>query len=503
MKAEICNAWVVSGALVGILLVIGAPLVLLYAQLSSSALWRDDVPLDDGRRVRACFFFASFAMCACFTAVIPESLSMAERWDRGPTYSGWLVSSMMGGGCIGYIGMWAFSKLSQDATGKFYRPILIACCFVMALCTFVGALLSVSSLVSAAGLALIIRACMGACNGAVTLSARIVLRRISTAQEAPHMMALHTFWAMMGIGLGPVIAALAMLVFTVTSQSFGAGCGMSSPGLEFAGSAGSLASIVIAGAQTAVFFGFPSRQDPGEKQQRLLDEDETAPTEATLSEKIAIVACVFACAPRAMVIAGLEVATAMILEVHYGWSTHEIGLAIGGCFLCCIPQQIVYNQFKDRISPIAWFRIFMALTVVGVALFHEGFSALVFPGSLVGRVVILLLANCILFPCFFLASGISEGLAYGLACREGGGSIFVMSNIALWASLSIDCVGRLLGPPAARWHIHRAGQSGYAWQQLVLTLLAWVVTELFVLPATQRTLTESEPIAREGEKKVA
>ena len=41
---------------------------------------------------------------------------------------------------------------------------------------------------------------------------------------------------------------------------------------------------------------------------------------------------------------------------------------------------------------------------VGAALLHEASADLLFPGSAAGRAAVLLLADCVLFPSFFLAS---------------------------------------------------------------------------------------------------
>merc|ERR1719387_1928560 len=60
---------------------------------------------------------------------------------------------------------------------------------------------------------------------------------------------------------------------------------------------------------------------------------------------------------RAFVFAGLEVASAMILEVEHGWGTKAAGLAISVTFLNVIPLHWIFKKNEERLEPQSWLRI--------------------------------------------------------------------------------------------------------------------------------------------------
>merc|ERR1719191_1528965 len=89
---------------------------------------------------------------------------------------------------------------------------------------------------------------------------------------------------------------------------------------------------------------------------------------------------------------------------------------------------------------------------------------------------VLLAADCMLFPCFYLTDGLLQGIMYSHALPTG--SLLDVNNISIFLIVFANAVGRFLGPPVARWNVENGGQWEYALWQLVICFAAIVLLEL-------------------------
>jgi len=146
-------------------------------------------------------------------------------------------------------------------------------------------------------------------------------------------------------------------------------------------------------------------------------------TEAVLTEQhsvsqcvqqFAVLCCVAVSGMRAMVVSGLEVATAMVLESVYGWGLPCIGWCISTSFLVSIPQRRLYNKLKSAVVVATWVRIAMIAAALGSLMLFPAFTTFLFGDTSNGSFV-LLFADAVLFPSFMLASGLTEGIAATVA----------------------------------------------------------------------------------------
>jgi hypothetical protein len=191
----------------------------------------------------------------------------------------------------------------------------------------------------------------------------------------------------------------------------------------------------------------------------------------------AIIYCLMYSCSRAFVTAGLEAVTVMILQKNLGWSLIRCGFMVSITFLACIPLSWAHSAVGDRISLPSWVRLLNIVAVVGSLLL---FPALAFALNC-DRTIVLITADAILFPALMLASGMVEGLLTLFALPPG--YLLSLDNILLLLCVWIDCVGRFAGPPLARMNVEYQGQTGYAKQQLMVTGVAFLIAEFFLVPA--------------------
>merc|ERR1719160_131680 len=92
--------------------------------------------------------------------------------------------------------------------------------------------------------------------------------------------------------------------------------------------------------------------------------------------------------------------------------------------------------------------------------------------------IVLLTADTVLFPSFFLSDGLMQGIMQQHVFPHGW--FLSTNNVTMLQVLLLDGIGRFLGPPLGRWHVVHGGQQEYASQQLAQCIGGAIITEVVI-----------------------
>ena len=178
---------------------------------------------------------------------------------------------------------------------------------------------------------------------------------------------------------------------------------------------------------------------------------------------------------RALIVSALEAASSLLLEMKYGFRRRMVGLAVGCTFVLGTPLMIGLgriNPGQRQLSEGALMCMLTVATLMFSVLFLQGVGS-VFISGLDGYWTVLL-ADSLLFPTAYTASGIAEGV---LLKHSKPGTLFsAEANIIVDAVLQ-DSIARFFGPPLARWVIDRSnGQNAYAILQAGLCTVSCITS---------------------------
>merc|ERR1719440_317691 len=306
----------------------------------------------------------------------------------------------------------------------------------------------------------------------------LIFVHTTTPEERPAMLSAAVFNVTLGIGLGPLFAS-------VTRRFFYAMTGTNEGAMEAVMCLPLTASLV---SLVAVYFVARGEEyivpDSAE-----MEESSSNAAKGPLVEepdfwprRIAILSCAVVVGIRAAVCAGLEAATAMILETDYQWSLGTVGIAIGLSFMLSVPGRLIFLFLKNRLSVVDTIRLNMLGSLIASVFLFKGVEDLVI-WDRGGSPLALLFAGSILYCAIYQVSGLIEGIMTTFALPTG--SYFTVDNVIMLKLVMLDSVGRTFGPPLARMLVEAGGkeygQGCYAWQQLAMTLLAALITEAVLL----------------------
>ena len=174
---------------------------------------------------------------------------------------------------------------------------------------------------------------------------------------------------------------------------------------------------------------------------------------------------------RALIVSALEAASSLLLEIKYGFSRKDVGLAVGCTFVLGTPLMVCLGQLQNhaKLSDVALLCVLTLVTALPALLFVQGVGSAL--ASNVPGYWWILLADSLLFPTAYTASGLAEGM---LLQHSQVGTLFSAENYTIVNAVLEDGVGRFVGPVLARWLIKQAdGQDAYALLQLGLCGLAF------------------------------
>lgn len=422
-------------------------------------------------------FFGNFI----YSIVLPDSFSLSISMSQNATYSGWIIGIYKGLSLLGL----GFALLLCSVHNKAWIKNIYPCIVTGKVMAFIGSLMFLFIVVyrdtvpHAKEWLLFSRAVAGIGNGIVMIPVELIFVHTTTAAERPTMLSKAVFNVTLGIGLGPLVASAIRQMYSTLS-------GTSQGEIE---AVMALPVVVSMIGLLAVFFvpSAPDFMDVAAVEESVGMADSVTPFVEKpdfSARRVGIISCAFIVGIRAAICAGLEAATAMILERDYVWSRSSVGIAIGLSFMVSVPGRVIFMYMKDRVSIVEQIRLNMGASfIASIFLFKTVGSALTMGTT--GSPEWLLAAGSVLYCAIYQVSGLVEGIMTTFALPRG--SLFTVDNVILLKLIFLDSIGRTFGPPLARMQVEAGGkdhgQDCYAWQQLSMTLAATLLTEAALLRA--------------------
>jgi len=182
---------------------------------------------------------------------------------------------------------------------------------------------------------------------------------------------------------------------------------------------------------------------------------------------------VFWSAQRAFVLAALESAISLILEVESHWRTTTIGMGIGCAVLATFPVTCVVWAMQGQydISQINLMRICAICVVAASVIFFPQVS----DGGQVATPYMMLVGMGVISGAGYMATSIVYSLAMRCALP---GTCYTVENLLILDSVVEDSMARLMAPPFVRYllgeHGRPYGRTLYASSQMLMCILGFV-----------------------------
>jgi len=411
----------------------------------------------------SCMMGLQFVGMLTYSLPILHSLDLATAVARDAAWSGQMVGvfalGIMFGGCI----IWMFLICWPQLWRRWTRTVLLT----GLACSIVGVLLFLSTVLiletgrqnhSAALLLVAARFISGVGQGINAQFNITTLARLTAATERPSRMTTFLFANMMGVGIGPIVAAGVQALQPAR------------PGFA-------LLAWVNLLFLFGMLFWLCRRLPLLEEVPDLLQADANQlmykiSENGFLRQRIVITGCLMMGGLRGYIVAALEVASAMLFEHSFHWDLRFVGVMIALVFLCCAPVKVLYAIHKDRLTTVSWIRCFCCLPLCGTVLLSRANT---------GSGAMLMLADVLTFPTIYLAEGLALGVLQQNLLPDG--SHFADANTSmLYRMLLTNGVGRFCGPWIARWCIQVGGLNLYFKSQLAAILCFWLIFECVVKP---------------------
>jgi len=452
-------------------------------------------PRSYGNAERACVvqMLILFVTNLTFTVIVPTSYLVSRVAGHGATYSGVLIGIYQAGCCLGSFMMWCALQKSPNVW-KSAKPLLVTASTFNVIGGVMYCAISVVAESSANEESLgkivapmpwltvpllISRLVDGFGTGITVQLGQVLIVHLIPSEQRPRWMANLQFASMLGIGFGPLLGSMigCLNICRVPTQH------LTAVGIGYVGFA--LSAFTLAVTRFPSDLGELQDFQPPEEVQTARPGQEDAPSAAAhlcLQAKLedwdrhgrvmVVVGALLMALIRGFVVSGVEASASLLLEVKYHWETNTIGLAVGMCFLFCVPVKLLYNSYEKQLSILNWIRILGSGSVVGGLLLYSWSEA-------AAMAYVLLLGDALLFPTLFLSDGLSAGLMMMSQHLLPKGSLFDVNTVVFFRSIALS-TGRSLGPPLARMVVDSHGQNGYANQQMMAAVAFLIVFEFFV-----------------------
>eukprot|EP00929_Paragymnodinium_shiwhaense_P006998 TRINITY_DN110955_c0_g1_i1.p1 TRINITY_DN110955_c0_g1~~TRINITY_DN110955_c0_g1_i1.p1 ORF type:complete len:544 (+),score=68.72 TRINITY_DN110955_c0_g1_i1:98-1729(+) len=451
----------------------GVAAIVIFGVLLRLGYYMRDQDLAEG--VRCMILLPQFICLVGSTIIVIDSYELAELAGMAPGDSGQLVGLNWGGAALGFTAMWAVLRQRPMVWRECPKSILAVGLSINLLGVSLylyGVHLVEIGKTGASPIHLLKAARLigGVGQGLVAQFMVVTIQTVTSKADMRDQMTRVFFINAIGVGAGPIIAGLSHYLAACPAGNFSFKV---APMVQL--------TLTLAGL-VAVLQLFPSMEA------LVLPESSAPPASATAEDDVdnsallrrrylLIAACVAVFVLRNYIASGVEVGSALMLERDYSMDRRVVGLAIGMTFMAAIPVRMLYEQFKDSLSMIGWFRVFACFAIVGAAFLLRGVSQLL-PGG-----AAILMGDSIIFPCAFLADGLSYGVLMVNVFADG--SLLDKNHCALYCNGLGMGVGRLCGPWLARYQLEVMGHSGqdsYALAQMLACALSLVIFELGIRP---------------------
>eukprot|EP00746_Dinoflagellata_sp_MGD_P155695 gnl/MRDRNA2_/MRDRNA2_85512_c0_seq2.p1 gnl/MRDRNA2_/MRDRNA2_85512_c0~~gnl/MRDRNA2_/MRDRNA2_85512_c0_seq2.p1 ORF type:complete len:613 (-),score=61.53 gnl/MRDRNA2_/MRDRNA2_85512_c0_seq2:356-2194(-) len=430
----------------------------------------DRTPVSTARSLQ---LFLRFQNAILFSIVILDSYRIAMSIGRGAVYSGFLIGANGLGMFAGCAVAWLFMRRYPHIWRTPCMMFLPALC-----CNFVGQTLFTTSIflihswkspeqvLALQWMLIVARVITGLGAGLLEIPSRHIITHTAPPSERPEEMQRYFLWQTTGMGVGPLAAALAAVIFHLMP------CSTQVAGLGVMAAIALVIPVIALGSLMCM----PSLEsvadfDPPDAADALEDPVGTKSSEKLVRYVVLVCALLHACG-RAFFCSSLEAATSLLFEVEFQWDPRAIGLVTSFNFLCTSIFKVIHDASKEHATLNMRIRMLYSFTLLG--------SILMIPSVCFFRHAdcawVLLAADCTAFPCFYLVDGLMQGILYNHAFPRG--SFLDSNNLSLLTVFLNSVVGRFLGPPVARWNVQRGGQFEYALWQIAICCAAIMSMEL-------------------------
>jgi len=316
-------------------------------------------------------------------------------------------------------------------------------------------------------------------QGMVEQVARNSAKQLHTGPEIGSYMLSLQFTCMTAIGFGPFVAVL-LHTFSGTSVDFSSAIGFDSAGFQV------VPAFQIVATLVAFLYFLGSCPDSSAFSQNMHVESCEGDTTdkralrvlgvlSLLERKLLLASSVVIFSLRCFSVAAVETSTALLLHRDAGMHERCVGMIIGACFLMCIPLNLLHAWTIKGLAFSSQFYIYASFASLGCILLSKKACQLLFGWWTI------VIADCLVFPCMYMADAIVVGVAFRHSLPQGN---FLDSNTFSFLCLSFGCgCGRLLGPWVSRWQLEtevESGQDMYALLQVVCSAAAVVIFSLAV-----------------------
>jgi len=166
---------------------------------------------------------------------------------------------------------------------------------------------------------------------------------------------------------------------------------------------------------------------------------------------------------RAYFTSSVESASALILEIEFGWATTDIGLVIGTSFLLATLLLLAIGGMRRFLDPDIFMHANMVICCLSTLLLFQGVGTA--PPYIV-------LADILGFSTSFLAG--TEAMGRAIAHAEPG-TLLCVENIWVVRIVGQNNVSRFLSPPLARYVLAAGGRGMYAMTMFAVGVAGWML----------------------------
>jgi len=282
---------------------------------------------------------------------------------------------------------------------------------------------------------------------------------------------------MTAVGSGPFVAVL-LHAFSGTSVDFSSAAGFDSAGFQVLPAF----QVVVTVVTFLCFLGrFPDLSAVSQKLQGVerlesdAEDKRTLRVQGILDRKVLMASSMVIFFLRCFSVAAVETSTALLLHRDAGMHERWVGMIIGACFLMCLPLNLLHYRFIKHLTFSTQFYIYASAASLGCILLSKKACQLLFGWWT------LVIADCLVFPCMYMADAIVAGDAFRHSLPQG---YFLDANTFNFICVSIGAgCGRLLGPWVSRWQLEtevESGQDMYALLQFACSTAAMMIFSLGV-----------------------
>lgn len=411
------------------------------------------------------------------TAIIPASYGLMKQFGHGATISGWLIGCIWLPGSVAGIHMNSiYGTVQSESVRKIWLANYVGAAALSLACTVIA---SPEMVRFGAGNTELKLLCLMACrcvvgflDGYGSVCESLTLWKVTPKADLVTWETLQSCTRAFGVGLGPMLASGCSWVSG--AQSYEDEVAWSSCCIALLWTPLVFLAWLWIPGQLQDMLDFKSKADQQQESALEMLSGTSAQHEVedlpVLARRQVWTSAAYFGVERAFAVSSIEAATALLLESEFSWKSRSTGLATGLAFICGVPAFVLVRVIKHKflVSDSHAMMGTATAAMLAATLFIPTVSNLIASGlhDSSEEWILILVADCIMFPSFYMANGYMDGLA--IRCCDPT-TPYTMENFKLIEIIGQNTVGRAFGPPVARTIINVYGRGAYAILQLCIS----------------------------------